>query len=135
MQSETQTAPVSNRRLWTGRIISTLAVLFMIFDGSIKLFKPAPVVDSFAQLGYPVSLAVGIGILELACTAVYAIPRSSVLGAILLTGFLGGAIATHLRVGDPVFTHLLFPIYVGVLVWGGIFLREDRLRALLPLRR
>jgi hypothetical protein len=135
MQSETQTAAVSNGLRWTGIIVSALAVLFLIFDGGIKLFKPAPVVESFAQLGYPVKLAFGIGLLELACTAIYAIPRTAVLGAILLTGFLGGAIATHLRVGDPVFTHLLFPTYVGALVWGGLYLREDRLRALIPVRR
>jgi hypothetical protein len=135
MQSETQTAAVSNKLRWTGIIVSALAVLFLIFDGAIKLFKPAPVVESFAQLGYPVRLALGIGILELACTAIYAIPRTAVLGAILLTGFLGGAITTHLRVGDPVFTHLLFPTYVGALVWGGLYLREDRLRPLIPVRR
>ena len=134
MQSDTQTAPVSSKRLWAGRIISAVPVLFLIFDGVGKLINPAPVVASFVQLGYPDSLAPGIGILELACAAIYAIPRTSVLGAILLTGFLGGAIAAHLRVGDPVFTHLFFPIYVGVLVWGGIFLREDRLYALVPLR-
>jgi hypothetical protein len=134
MQSQTQTAMVPNQRRWTGIIISALAVLFLIFDGGIKLFKPAPVVNSFAQLGYPVRLALGIGVLELTCTAIYAIPRTAVLGAILLTGFLGGAMAAHLRVGDPVFTHLLFPTYVGALVWGGLYLREDRLRALTPLR-
>jgi DoxX-like protein len=134
MQSDTQTAPVSNERLWAGRIISAVPVLFLIFDGVGKLINPAPVVAAFVQLGYPDRLAPGIGILELACAAVYAIPRTSVLGAILLTGFLGGAIAAHLRVGDPVFTHLFFPIYVGALVWAGIFLREDRLYALVPLR-
>jgi DoxX-like family len=92
------------------------------------------VVEAFNQLGYPVSLAPAIGILELACVVIYVIPRTAVLGAILLTGFLGGAVAIHVRVGDPLFTHTLFPIYVGVLVWGGLFLREARLRALIPLR-
>jgi hypothetical protein len=132
--SNSQIAPVSQKALWAGRVISALAVLFLLFDGGIKLVKPASVVELFTQLGYPGSLLLGVGILELACTVVYVIPRSCVLGAILLTGFLGGAITSHLRVGDPIFTHLLFPIYVGVLIWGGLFLRESRLRALIPLR-
>ena len=134
MQSDTQTAPVSKKMLWAGRILSALAVLFLLFDGGIKLTNLAAVTESFARLGYPESLAIRIGILELVCTVVYVIPRTSVLGAILLTGFLGGAIATHLRIGDPLFTHLFFPIYLGVLVWGGLYLREDRLGALVPLR-
>ena len=90
--------------------------------------------ESFGQLGYPVSLALGIGAVELACLVLYVIPRTSVLGAILLTGYLGGAVATHVRVGSPLLTHVLFPIYVAALVWGGLFLREGRLRALVPLR-
>jgi hypothetical protein len=106
--------------------MSGLAILFLLFDGGIKLAMPAPVAQSFAKLGYPVSLAPGIGILELVCTLVYLIPRSAVLG---------GAITSHLRVGDPWFTHTLFPIYIGLLVWGGLFLREDRLRVLIPMRR
>jgi len=122
------------KRLWAGRVISALPVLFLLFDGVIKLMKIEPVVQSFAQLGYPVGLAAGIGILELACVVVYVIPRTSILGAILLTGYLGGAIATHVRIGSPYFTHTFFPIYVALLVWGGLFLREDRLRALVPLR-
>jgi len=122
------------KRLWAGRVISALPVLFLLFDGVIKLMKIEPVVQSFAQLGYPVCLAAGIGILELACVVVYVIPRTSILGAILLTGYLGGAIATHVRIGSPYFTHTFFPIYVALLVWGGLFLREDRLRALVPLR-
>ena len=116
---------------WTGRILTALPVLFLLFDGVIKFTKIAPVVDSFTQLGYPVSLALGIGILELACTVVYVIPRTSVLGAILLTGYLGGATATHVRIGEALF---IIPVVLGVLVWGGLFLRDDRLRALIPLR-
>jgi hypothetical protein len=85
-------------------------------------------------LGYPESLALGLGIIEIACTVIYVVPRTTVLGAILLTGFLGGAVATHVRVGDPLFSHSLFPIYVGVLVWLGLYLRDDQLRALIPLR-
>ncbi len=134
MQSAAQTAPVSKKKLWAGRIISALPVLLLLFSGVMKLMKPASVVQGFAHLGIPISLARGIGILELACLVVYVIPRISVLGAILLTGFLGGAVATHLRVGDPLFSHVFFPVYVGALIWGGLFLREERLRALVPLR-
>ena len=125
---------VSKGRLWAGHLISGIAVLFLLFDSVIKLVVIAPVVESFAQLGYPVSLARGIGLLELVCIVVYVVPRTSVLGAILLTGYLGGAVATHVRVGSPLFTHILFPTYVGALIWGGLVLREDRLRSLIPLR-
>jgi DoxX-like protein len=109
-------------------------VLFLIPDGIIKFIKPAPVVDAFAHLGLPLSLANTIGILLLICTAIYAIPRTAVLGAILLTGYLGGAVATHLRAGDPLFSHVLFPTYLGVMLWLGLYLRDERLRALVPLR-
>jgi len=134
MQSATQTVPASKKMLWTGRIISAVVVLFLLFDSVIKFINPAPVVEASAHLGLPDSLAIVLGIVLLACTAVYAIPRTSILGAILLTGYLGGAVATHLRIGDPLFSHVLFPVYMGVLLWGGLFLREDRLRALIPLR-
>ena len=134
MESTSGPAPVAKARSWTGRVLSALAILFLSFDAVIKFTGIAPVRDSFAQLGYPPSLGLPIGVLELVCLAVYVIPRTSVLGAILLTGYLGGAVATHVRVGSPLLTHALFPIYVGVLVWAGLFLREDRLRALVPLR-
>ncbi len=130
MQTDTHTAPVSKRTLWAGHIISALPVLMLLFSGVMKLVKPASVVEGFVRLGYPESLALGIGIVELACAVVYVIPRTSVLGAILLTGYLGGATATHVRIGDPFFP----PVVLGVLVWGGLFLRDIRLRALLPLR-
>ncbi len=133
MQSQTQTGS-SKKRLWAGRIMSALAVLFLLIDGVMKLFKPVPVVEGFAHLGYPVSLAVGIGILLLVCTILYAIPRTSILGAILLTGYLGGATATHVRIGDPLFSYVLFPSYLGILIWAGLLLRDNRLRALIPLR-
>lgn len=129
MQPATQTAPVS-KRLWAGRIISALAVLFLLFDAVVKVMRLAPAMEGTTRLGYSESLVFGIGILELVCILVYVIPRSSVLGAILLTGYLGGATATHVRIGDPFF----FPIVVGVLIWGGLFLRDDQLRALIPLR-
>jgi hypothetical protein len=116
---------------WAGLIMSALPVLMLLFSGIMKLLKPAAVVEGFTHLGYPESLTLGIGITELACTVLYVIPRTSVLGAILLTAYLGGATATHVRVGEPFFG----PIVLGVLVWGGLFLRDARLRALLPLRR
>lgn len=134
MSPTTQTAPVSKKRLWAGRILSGLPMLFLLFDGAAKLFKPAPVVEGMAKLGYPLSLSVTIGIVLLVCVFTYAIPQTSVLGAILLTGYLGGAVATHVRVGDPLFSHVLFPTYVAILLWTGLFLREDRMRVLLPVR-
>jgi hypothetical protein len=105
-------------------------------DAGVKLIKPrpAPAVEAFGKLGYPVGLAAGIGILLLVCVALYLVPRTSVLGAILLTGYLGGAVASHVRIGDPWFSHALFPVYVGLLVWGGLYLHDQRLRALIPLR-
>jgi len=134
MQSGNQTAPSSKRRLWAGRILSGIAVLFLVFDGVIKVMVIPPVVESMARLGWPVRLAPALGILELLLIAVYLIPRTAVLGAILLTGYLGGAVATHVRIGDPLFTHALFPIYIAVLLWGGLFLRDDRVRTLLTPR-
>jgi hypothetical protein len=134
MQAETLTVPVSKKRLWTGRILSALVAALLALDAVIKFMKPPPVVEAFAHLGWPISLAIVLGIILLTCTAIYAIPRTSVLGAILLTGYLGGAVATHLRAGDPLFSHALFPVYLGVLIWGALFLREDRLRSLIPLR-
>ncbi len=134
MHAATYAAPISKARLSAGQIVSAIPVLFLLFDSAIKFTTIEPVLDSFVQLGYPVDLAVGIGILELACLVLYVIPRTSVLGAILLTGYLGGAVATHVRVGSPLLTHILFPIYVAALIWGGLFLRERRLRALIPVR-
>ena len=135
MESGNQAAPISKGKLWTGRVLSGLVVLFLIPDSIIKFIKPAPVVQAFEHLGLPLSIANTLGILLLACTVLYAIPRTSILGAILLTGYLSGAVATHLRVGDPLFSHVLFPVYLGVVVWAGLFLRENRLSALIPLRR
>lgn len=131
MPSDAQVAPASKGMLWTGRIISILVVLFMLFTGALKLIKPAGVVEGFAHFGYPERLILIIGIVEIACAVIYAIPPTSILGAILLTGYLGGATATNVRIGDPQF---LMPVVVGVLAWAGLFLRERRLRALLPLR-
>jgi DoxX-like family len=133
-QSGTQVASISKGSLWTGRVMSGLVVAFLAFDGVLKFFKPAPVVDAFAQLGWPMSLAGVVGAVLLLCTVLYVIPRTSVLGAILLTGYLGGAVVAHVRVGNPLFSHILFPVYLGVLLWGGLYLRERRLRQLIPFR-
>ncbi len=127
------TAPVSNKTVWAGRIFSGLPILFLLFDGIAKLFKPVPVVEATVKLGYPESVIFGLGIVLLTCTILYVIPQTSVLGAILLTGYLGGAVATHVRVGEGAFP-ITFPIIIGVLVWGGLYLRDERLRALIPLR-
>jgi hypothetical protein len=121
--------------IWGGRVMSGFVVLFLLFDAAIHLARPEPVVAAFAELGYPIGLSIGLGIAELVCTLLYVIPASSVLGAILLTGYLGGAVATHLRVGNPPFEAYIFPALVGALIWGGLYLRDARLRALVPLRR
>ena len=131
--STTRTVPRA-KVLWTGRVLSLLTILFFTLDGVMKLFKPAPIIEAMTKLGYPDSATVGIGVLLLVCTALYAIPRTAVLGAILLTGYLGGAVASHVRVGADVFP-IIFPVILGVLMWGGLFLRDARLRAILPLRR
>lgn len=131
--SNVQTAFVSKKLLWAGRIISTLVIAFLLLDGIVKVLMLAPAVEGSVQLGYPESTVFGIGLLLLACTVIYAIPRTAVLGAILLTGYLGGAVATHVRVGADVFP-ILFAVIFGVLVWLGIYLRDERLRALVPLR-
>ena len=137
MSTLDQSASVSRPALWIGRAMSALVILFLVFDGVMKLV-PLPIVnETMAQLGYSSSdgLARGLGILTLILAALYAVPRTSVLGAILLTGLMGGAMATHLRVGSPLFSHFLFGLYLGLLVWGGLFLRDERVRALIPLRR
>jgi hypothetical protein len=133
MELANQASHVSKKSVWTGRIISTLVVLFLLFDGVTKVMKEAHVLAASAQLGFSERTVVRIGILLLACLAVYVIPRTSILGAILLTGYLGGATATNVRAGDPLF-ETLFPVIFGVLVWGGLFLRDEPLRALIPLR-
>ncbi|MGB8185688.1 MAG: DoxX family protein [Pseudolabrys sp.] len=134
MQTMVQTSETSNVVLWTGRIMSGLVIAFMLLDGAMKLVPLDVVVTTSEQMGIPGSLARTLGIIGLICTLLYAVPRTSVLGAILLTGYLGGAIASHLRLGDPIFTHTLFGLYLGLLAWGGLYLRDARLRALIPLR-
>jgi len=126
-----QTVATSKGKLWTGRILSGLSIAFLVMDAVMKVVKAAPAVEGTLQLGYPASVLPGLGIVLLACTLLYAIPRTSVLGAVLLTGYLGGAIATQVRVGNPLFTHVLFPIYLAALLWGGLFLRDRRVRNLI----
>src|SRR5262249_2747667 len=117
-----------------GTICTALVAVFLTVDSVLKVLRLAPAVDGTVALGYPVDSVQAIGIIELACLVTYLVPRTSVLGAILLTGYLGGAIATHVRISSPLFTHTLFPVYVALLIWGGLYLREKRLRDLVPLR-
>jgi hypothetical protein len=134
MQAITAPMPSSKPLLWSGRIISGFAVLFLVFDAVIKVINIQPVVDASKQLGLPVTLAPSIGILLLVCVIVYVIPQTAVLGAILLTGYLGGAIAIQLRSGAELFP-IIFPVIIGALIWGGLFLRDSQLRELVPVRR
>jgi uncharacterized membrane protein YphA (DoxX/SURF4 family) len=124
----------SRTALWTGRVLSGIAVLFLIFDGAIKLVPIQPVTDSLRELGYPAtdSFARFLGVVTLLCTALYAWPRTALLGAVLLTGIMGGAIASHLRLGDPLFSHTLFGVYLGLLFWVGLWLRNERVRRIMP---
>lgn len=128
---ETRATTSSRKAQWAGRVMSGLAILFMAFDSVGKVLELTPFTQGTTQLGYAASAVFGLGLVELLCLVLYVIPRTSALGAILLTGWFGGAIATHLHAGSPLFSHTLFPIYVAVLVWGGLFLRNERLRALL----
>jgi hypothetical protein len=128
-------AAPSKGRLWTGRVLSGIAVLFLLFDATIHLLRPEPVVQGFAQLGYPLSVAVPLAIVEFICIFLYLFPRTSIFGAILLTGYLGGAIAAQVRIGAPLFSTLLFPIYVALFLWGGLYLRDPVVRTFMPVRR
>ena len=132
-----ETAPVSSGALWTGRVLSGVIILFMIFDGVIKLPPLDIVTQTMVQLGWPAdpNVARMLGIIGLISTALYAWPRTSVLGAILLTAYMGGAIATKVRLDSPLFSHTLFGVYLGVILWAGLFLRDPRLRALIPFSR
>jgi DoxX-like protein len=134
MQTSTQTAADSKTRVRAGHIISALPVLFLLFDGVTKLVKPPFVLEATVRLGYPESAILGLGIVLIVCTVLYVIPRTSVLGAILLTGYLGGATATHVRVGTSFFS-VVFPVVLGMLLWLGLYTRDQRLHELIPLRR
>jgi DoxX-like protein len=123
--------------IWVGRVLSGLAIAFFAMDGTMKFIQPQFVIDATRGIGWPADpVTLGIlGFLLLASTVLYAIPRTALLGAILLTGYLGGAVASHARLGDPLFTHDLFGVYLGLFVWGGLWLRDPRVRALIPLSR
>jgi len=120
---------------WTGIVLTVTSVLFLLFDGITKIVQSDFVVKATVQIGYPKSSVFYIGLILFICTILYVIPRTSLLGAILLTGYLGGAVASNLRVGNPIFSSTLFPVYIGIFVWGGLFLRDSRLRELFPVRK
>jgi hypothetical protein len=129
---------VTNRKaIWAGRTLSALAIAFFVMDGVMKLIQPRVVIDATQQLGWPAdpTTLMSLGLILLACTAVYAFPRTAVLGAILLTGYLGGAVASHARMGDPLLTHDLFGVWLGCFVWGGLWFRDARIRSLIPFGR
>lgn len=134
MQLVSQPSKTSNILLWSGRILTLLAAAFLAFDTIVKVFEMAPAVEATTQLGYQQSAVFGIGVVQLICLVLYLIPRTSTLGAILFTGYLGGAISTHLLAGSDWFS-LLFPVIVGLMLWGGLFLRDEHLRQMIPLRR
>jgi hypothetical protein len=137
MPTITETAPVSKTARRTGHVLSGLVIAFMLFDGAIKLVPWPIVTETMEKIGYgsSESLARTLGAITVACTVLYAIPPTSIVGAILLTGYLGGAMASHVRIGSPLFTHTLFGLYLGLMVWGGLWLRDRDLRALIPFRR
>jgi hypothetical protein len=129
--SSTQTAPISKTALWTGRVMSALPVLLVLLSSAMKLMKMAPVVEGFDKAGLSERLILPVGVIELTCVVVYLIPRTAVLGAILMTGLLGGATITTLRIADPTYP---LPVILGMLAWGGLYMRDARVRALIPLR-
>jgi hypothetical protein len=128
---QAQPAAASKKALWASRAMRVIVVLFLLMDAGIHIATPAPVVEAMNQLGYPLNVTVTIGVLELVLTVLYVIPRTSILGALLLTGYLGGAVAAHMRVGNPVFESYIFPALMGALLWGGLVLIDARLRGLL----
>ena len=130
-------APAGRFALWLGRILSGLVIVFLLVDGAIKLVPLPVVIDTLDKMGYGSSAMVArlLGVITISCTVLYAIPPTSILGAILLTGYLGGAIASHVRIDSPLFSHVLFGFYLGIMVWGGLWLRDRSLRDMLPFRR
>ena len=137
MSTIAETATVSRPMLWLGRVLSGLVIVFLLFDGAIKLVPWPVVTETMDKMGYgsSESFARTLGVITIACTVLYAIPPTSILGAILLTGYLGGAMASHVRIGSPLFTHTLFGLYLGLMVWGGLWLRDRNLQTLIPFRR
>ena len=132
---DTSLSKTSKPMLWAGRALSAVVVLFLLMDAVMKVLALPIVTATGAQLGWPADSARTLGFILLASTVLYVIPRTSVLGAILLTGYLGGAVATHMRVGSPLLTHILFGVYLAIMAWGGLYLRNPRLWALIPLQR
>jgi DoxX-like family len=130
-----QDEPISIAALWTGRVMTGLAILFFVMDFTIKFLNVPQVAQTMQRMGWPPGKSHLIAGILLVCTALYAWPRTAVLGAILVTGYLGGAVASHVRIDSPLFSHILFGVYLGILVWGGLWLRDRRLQALIPLRR
>ena len=130
-------APASKPALIAGRLLSGLVIVFMLFDGAVKLVPWPVVTETMDRMGYGSSetLARSLGIISIVCTLLYSFPPTSFVGAILLTGYLGGAVASHVRVGSPLFTHVLFGVYLGVMLWGGLWLRDRTLRVMLPFAR
>jgi hypothetical protein len=126
--------PSSRRALWAGRVLSGLVTAFLLFDAGIKLSRHPMAIEGTTQLGYPAGVVFGLGLVQLACLALYLVPRTAVLGAVLWTGYLGGAIATHVRIENPLFSHVLFPIYVAAFLWGGLYLRDARVRGMIAPR-
>lgn len=124
----------AGKRVWAGRVASGLAILFLAFDAVAKVLEVKPVLEGSLQLGYPVGTVFGIGVVLLACVVAHVVPRTAVVGAVLLTGYLGGAVASQVRVEAPLASHVLFPIYVAILIWGGLYLRDPRVRAVLAPR-
>lgn len=135
MSPNSENIAISQKRMWTSWIMSGITVLFLLFDSITKIIKLAPVLEASAKLGFTEDNIQVIGFTLLICTILYVIPRTSILGAILLTGYLGGAVVTNLRMGSPLFSHILFPVYFGILIWGGLFLRDNTLSSLIPFRK
>src|SRR5689334_19576273 len=134
-RASTLVSPVSKARLWTGWVLTAIPALFLLMGGIMNVMKPDFVVKATVEMGYPEEAIFGLGIVVLICVVLYIIPNTAVLGAILLTGYLGGAVATHVRHADPLFSHVLAPVYFAILLWAGLYLREPRLSALVPLRK
>ncbi|GAC1459681.1 MAG: DoxX family protein [Gemmatimonadaceae bacterium] len=135
MEYGAHAGPVSKRQLWTGRALNGVAALFMVFDTVIHAMKPPAVVQGFGELGLPLRAAIPLSTIEFVCIVLYVIPRTSALGAILLTRYLGGAVAVQVRIGAPLFSNVFAPVYIALLLWGEIYLRDERVRAIIPVRR
>ena len=134
-QTSVESGSIGKKAVWTGRILSGLVTAFLLFDAVIHLLRPAPVVEAFQRLHLSLNLAVDLGVIELICIALYVIPQTAIFGAILLTGYLGGAIAIQLTTSSSLFGEILFPVYVAAVLWGGLYVRDEKLRALVPWRR